>query len=224
LALETLIESLPSLFDGLVVTLLLTAFGVLLGTTLGIVLATGRSYASRPIAYLILIYEKVLRGIPLLVLLFLIYFGLPQIGINMDAFTAAVISLGLRSAAYQAQIFRGAINSISEGQIHAAYSLGMNKLKAIRHVIMPQMLRLSIPGWSNEFTILLKDTSIVFGIGVIELMRQGRYIQVRDPDSVLIVYLFIALIYFVLVFTANKTLRYIEKKYQMIGYQTEVHR
>ena len=224
MALETLIESLPSLFDGLVVTLLLTAFGVLLGTTLGIVLATGRSYASRPIAYLILIYEKVLRGIPLLVLLFLIYFGLPQIGINMDAFTAAVISLGLRSAAYQAQIFRGAINSISEGQIHAAYSLGMNKLKAIRHVIMPQMLRLSIPGWSNEFTILLKDTSIVFGIGVIELMRQGRYIQVRDPDSVLIVYLFIALIYFVLVFTANKTLRYIEKKYQMIGYQTEVHR
>jgi polar amino acid transport system permease protein len=224
LALETLIESLPSLFDGLVVTLLLTAFGVLLGTTLGIVLATGRSYASRPIAYLILIYEKVLRGIPLLVLLFLIYFGLPQIGINMDAFTAAVISLGLRSAAYQAQIFRGAINSISEGQIHAAYSLGMNKLKAIRHVIMPQMLRLSIPGWSNEFTILLKDTSIVFGIGVIELMRQGRYIQVRDPDSVLIVYLFIALIYFVLVFTANKTLRYIEKKYQMIGYQIEVHR
>ena len=224
MALETLIESLPSLFDGLVVTLLLTAFGVLLGTTLGIVLATGRSYASRPIAYLILIYEKVLRGIPLLVLLFLIYFGLPQIGINMDAFTAAVISLGLRSAAYQAQIFRGAINSISEGQIHAAYSLGMNKLKAIRHVIMPQMLRLSIPGWSNEFTILLKDTSIVFGIGVIELMRQGRYIQVRDPDSVLIVYLFIALIYFVLVFTANKTLRYIEKKYQMIGYQIEVHR
>jgi polar amino acid transport system permease protein len=224
LALETLIESLPSLFDGLVVTLLLTALSVLLGTPLGIILATGRSYASRPIAYLILIYEKVLRGIPLLVLLFLIYFGLPQIGINMDAFTAAVIGLGLRSSAYQAQIYRGAINSIPEGQIHAAFSLGMNKLKAIRHVIIPQMLRLSIPGWSNEFTILLKDTSIVFGIGVIELMRQGRYIQVRDPDSVLIVYLFIALIYFVLVFTANKTLRYIEKKYQMVGYQTEAHR
>ena len=222
--LETLIESLPSLFDGLVVTLLLTALSVLLGTVLGIILATGRSYASQPIAYLILIYEKVLRGIPLLVLLFLIYFGLPQIGINIDAFTAAIIGLGLRSSAYQAQIYRGAINSIPEGQIHAAFSLGMNKLKAIRHVIVPQMLRLSIPGWSNEFTILLKDTSIVFGIGVIDLMRQGRYIQVRDPDSVLIVYLFIALIYFVLVFTANKTLRYIEKKYQMIGYQAEAHR
>jgi polar amino acid transport system permease protein len=224
LAIEALIESLPSLLDGLVVTLLLTAFGILLGTTLGIVLATGRSYAKRPIAYSILIYEKVLRGIPLLVLLFLIYFGLPQIGINMDAFTAAIIGLGLRSSAYQAQIYRGAINSIPEGQIHAAFSLGMNKLKAIRHVIMPQMLRLSIPGWSNEFTILLKDTSLAFGIGVIELMRQGRYIQVRDPDSVLLVFLLIALMYFVLVFTANRTMRYVEKKYQMAGYQTEAHR
>jgi polar amino acid transport system permease protein len=224
LALETLIESLPSLFDGLVVTLLLTAFSILLGTALGVILATGRSYASRPIAYLILIYEKVLRGIPLLVLLFLIYFGLPQIGINMDPFTAAVVGLGLRSSAYQAQIYRGAINSIPEGQIHAAFSLGMNKLKAIRHVIIPQMLRLSIPGWSNEFTILLKDTSLAFGIGVIELMRQGRYIQVRDPDLILIVFLLIALIYFVLVFIANKILRYIEKKYQMAGYQMEAQR
>ena len=224
MALETLIESLPSLFDGLVVTLLLTAFSVLLGTALGVVLATGRSYASRPIAYLILIYEKVLRGIPLLVLFFLIYFGLPQIGINMDPFTAAVVGLGLRSSAYQAQIYRGAINSIPEGQIHAAFSLGMSKLKAIRHVIIPQMLRLSIPGWSNEFTILLTDTSLAFGIGVIELMRQGRYIQVRDPDSILIVFLLIALIFFVLVFIANKILRYIEKKYQMAGYQMEVHR
>jgi len=224
LALETLIESLPSLFDGLGVTLLLTAFGIILGTILGILLATGRSYASRPIAYLILVYEKILRGIPLLVLLFLIYFGLPQIGINLDAFTAAIIGLGLRSSAYQAQIYRGAINSIPEGQIHAAYSLGMNKLKAIRHVIMPQMLRLSIPGWSNEFTILLKDTSFAFAIGVIELMRQGRYIQVRDPDLVLIVYVLIAVIFFALVFSTNKILRYIEKKYQMAGYQTEVHR
>ncbi len=224
MALDTLIESLPSLFDGLLITLLLTAVGIVLGTTLGIALATGRSYASRPLAYLILIYEKVLRGIPLLVLFFLLYFGLPQIGINFNAFTAAVLGLGLRSAAYQAQIYRGAINSIPEGQIHAAYSLGMSKLKAIRHVIMPQMLRLSIPGWSNEFTILLKDTSLAFGIGVIELMRQGRYIQVRDPDLVLVVFLLIALIFFLLVFTANKILRYVEKKYQMAGYQAEAHR
>ena len=224
MALETLIESLPQLLNGLAVTLGLTAFAIILGTILGILLATGRSYGGRPLAYLILIYEKVLRGIPLLVLFFLIYFGLSQIGINFDAFTSAVIGLGLRSAAYQAQIYRGSINSIPVGQINAAFSLGMSKLKAIRYVILPQMLRLSIPGWSNEFTILLKDTSLAFGIGVIELMRQGRYIQIRDPDLVLPVFLLIAVIYFILVFTANKTLRYVEKKYQMAGLQAEAQR
>jgi len=224
LALETLIESLPQLFNGLAVTLGLTALAIILGTILGILLATGRSYGARPLAYLILIYEKILRGIPLLVLFFLIYFGLSQIGINFDAFTSAVIGLGLRSAAYQAQIYRGSINSIPVGQINAAFSLGMSKLKAIRYVILPQMLRLSIPGWSNEFTILLKDTSLAFGIGVIELMRQGRYIQIRDPDLVLPVFLLIAVIYFILVFTANKTLRYVEKKYQMAGLQAEAQR
>ena len=224
MALETLIESLPQLFNGLAVTLGLTAVAIILGTILGILLATGRSYGARPLAYLILIYEKVLRGIPLLVLFFLIYFGFSQIGINFDAFTSAVIGLGLRSAAYQAQIYRGSINSIPVGQINAAFSLGMSKLKAIRHVILPQMLRLSIPGWSNEFTILLKDTSLAFGIGVIELMRQGRYIQIRDPDLVLPVFLLIAVIYFILVFTANKILRYVEKKYQMAGLQAEAQR
>jgi polar amino acid transport system permease protein len=224
LALETLIDSLPQLLDGLGVTLGLTAFGIILGTSTGILLATGRSYGPRPLAYLILIYEKVFRGIPLLVLFFLIFFGLPQIGISFDAFTSAVIGLGLRSAAYQAQIYRGSINSIPIGQINAAYSLGMSKLKAIRYVILPQMLRLSIPGWSNEFTILLKDTSLAFGIGVIELMRQGRYIQVRDPSLVLAVFLLIAAIYFILVFTANKILRVVEKKYQMAGFQAEASR
>jgi polar amino acid transport system permease protein len=224
LALETLIESLPQLFNGLAVTLGLTATAIILGTILGILLATGRSYGARPLAYLILIYEKVLRGIPLLVLLFLFYFGLPQIGIPIEPFTAAVIGLGLRSSAYQAQIYRGSIGSIPVGQINAAFSLGMSKLKAIRYVILPQMLRLSIPGWSNEFTILLKDTSLAFGIGVIELMRQGRYIQIRDPDTVLPVFLLIAVIYFILVFTANKILRYIEKKYQMAGLQAEAQR
>ncbi len=209
---------------GLTNTLVLTAFGILLGTILGIILAIGRSYGKKPLSIFILIYEKVLRGIPLLVIFFLIYFGLPQIGINLNAITSAILGLGLRSAAYQSQIFRGAINSIPKGQIDAAYSIGMSKLKSIRYIILPQVLRLSIPGWSNEFTILLKDTSIAFTIGVIDLMRQARYIQVREPNLVLVIYLFIAFVYLAFVLSANKSLRYLEKKYQMVGYKTEVHR
>jgi len=222
--LSTLVDALPQLLDGLGITLALTALGIVLGTTLGILLALGRSFSGRVLSAAILVFEKVFRGIPLLVLFFIIYFGFPQFGLDLDAFTAAILGLGLRSAAYQAQIYRGSINAIPAGQLSAAYSLGMSKLKAIRYVILPQMLRLSLPGWSNEFTILLKDTSLAFGIGVIELMRQGQYIQVRDPELVLPVFLLIAAIYLVLVLTANKVLKYLDQRYHMVGYRPEAHR
>ena len=179
----------------------------------------GRSYGKRPFAFLIYLYEKIFRGIPLLVLFFLIYFGLTEVNINLDPFSAAILGLGLRSAAYQAQIFRGAINSIPQGQTLAAYSIGMSRFKTIRYIILPQVLRLSIPGWSNELTIVLKDTSIAFSIGVIELMRQGRYIYALNYDLVLPVLLLIALIYFVFVFSINRGLGYLEKKYKMLGLQ-----
>lgn len=217
MAIETLIDSLPQLMDGLKYTIALTIFSLILGSALGIGMAMGRSYGKRPLAFCIYVYEKVFRGIPLLVLFFLIYFGLSEIGINLDAFSAAILGLGLRSAAYQAQIYRSAINSIPEGQMTAALSLGMSKLKAVQHIIIPQVLRLSIPGWSNEVTIVLKDTSIAFSIGVIELMRQGRYIYSLHFDLVLYVLLLIALIYFIIVFSINKGLGYLEKKYKMPG-------
>lgn len=216
---DVLINSLPYLLDGLITTLVLTAFSLLLGSALGVTLAMGRSYGKRPFAFLIYLYEKIFRGIPLLVLFFLIYFGLTEVNINLDPFSAAILGLGLRSAAYQAQIFRGAINSIPQGQTLAAYSIGMSRFKTIRYIILPQVLRLSIPGWSNELTIVLKDTSIAFSIGVIELMRQGRYIYALNYDLVLPVLLLIALIYFVFVFSINRGLGYLEKKYKMLGLQ-----
>ena len=134
MSLDTLVQALPQLLNGLEVTLALTALGIVLGTTLGILLALGRSFAGRLLAAVILVFEKVFRGIPLLVLFFIIYFGFPQFGLNLDAFSSAILGLGLRSAAYQAQIYRGSINAIPSGQITAAYSLGMSRLKAIRHV------------------------------------------------------------------------------------------
>jgi polar amino acid transport system permease protein len=210
--------------DGLFITISLTGFSLILGSSLGILMAMGRSYSRPPLSTFIYIYEKVFRGIPLLVILFLIYFGLGQIGANLDPFHAAILGLGLRSAAYQSQIFRSSINSIPKGQMAAALSIGMSKLKSIRHIIIPQVLRLSIPGWSNEFTIVLKDTSIAFSIGVIELMRQSRYIYVRDHELILYVLLIVALIYFILVLSINLGLGYLEKKYQMSGFEMKVQR
>jgi polar amino acid transport system permease protein len=224
LVLDTLIESLPQLFEGLKTTLGLTIFSLILGSIFGILMAVGRVYGRKPLAFFIYIYEKTLRGIPLLVIFFIIYFGLSEIGLNLNAFNSAVLGLGLRSTAYQAQIYRSAINSIPAGQMVAARSIGMSKIKAIRYIILPQALRLSIPGWSNELTIVLKDTSIAFGIGVVDLMRQGRYIYSVNHELVLQILLIIALIYFVLVFSINKGLNYLEKKYKITGLELEIER
>ena len=224
MVLDTLIESLPQLFEGLKITLGLTIFSLILGSIFGILMAVGRVYGKKPLAFFIYIYEKTLRGIPLLVIFFIIYFGLSEIGLNINAFNSAVIGLGLRSTAYQAQIYRSAINSIPSGQMVAARSMGMSKIKAIRYIILPQALRLSIPGWSNELTIVLKDTSIAFGIGVVDLMRQGRYIYSVNHELVLQILLIIALIYFVLVFSINKGLNYLEKKYKITGLEFEIER
>ena len=221
---DVLINALPQLLRGLENTFILTAASLFIGSIMGILMAVGRTFGNKIISAAIYLYEKIFRGIPLLVIFFLIYFGLPQIGINLEPLVAAVVGLGLRSAAYQAQIFRAALNSIPEGQSIAAQSLGMTRIQSIRHILLPQVLRLSIPGWSNEFTIVLKDTSIAFSIGVIELMRVGRYIYVLHPDMILPVLLLIALIYFVFVIGINKSLGFLEKKYKMKGFDLVVDR
>jgi polar amino acid transport system permease protein len=222
LAADILINSFPQLMKGLAVTIALALSSVFIASILAILMAIGRCYSRQPIPFLILIYERVFRGIPLLVIFILLYFGLAQAGIIIDVFMAAVIGLALHSTAYQIQIFRCAINSIPEGQFTAARSLGMSNFQAMRHIILPQMLRLSIPGWSNEFTIVLKDTSITIAIGVIDLMRQGRYIIVREPSSALYVLLFIAFLYFILVFSINRGLSYLEKRYKISGLEVNI--
>ena len=137
---DALSSSFPQLLEGLKITIGLTILSLVLGSLFGLLLAFGRSYSKPPLSSLILIYEKVFRGIPLLVIFFLIFFGLAQLGLPLDAFSAAVLGLGLRSAAYQAQIYRSAINSIPEGQMTAARSIGMSKLKSIRNIIFQKFL------------------------------------------------------------------------------------
>jgi polar amino acid transport system permease protein len=219
LGINSVTNNLPFLFEGLGITIMLTIISVALATLFGILLAMGRSYARQPLPFLIYVYEKIFRGLPLLVIFFLVYFGLSQQGIHIKAFFAAVIGLVLHSTAYQIQIYRSAIYAIPEGQKTAAMSLGMSKPKTIYYIILPQVLRLSIPGWSNEFTILLKDTSIAFSIGVVELMARGDAINSMNPNGILYVLLFIAFLYFILVFSINRGLNYLEKRYRISGYE-----
>ena len=164
------------------------------------------------------VYVWFFRGVPLLVLLFLFYFGLFSVlGINLSAFTVAIIVLGLISAAYQSQIFRGAILSLPEGQFKAARALGMSDLKAISFVILPQALRFSIPGWSNEYSIVLKDSAVVFALGVAEIMARTHFVATRTYQY-LPLYLAAGFLYLVLTFMGVKALRMLEERVRIPGY------
>jgi len=194
------------LLFGLLWTLALTAtsltLGFLLGFPAGLVEVYGGRYSKTAVENV----GVVLRGTPILVIIMVTYFG---VGLS-PAFVAATIALGLRSAAYQAQVFRGSIQSVSSGQLEAARAIGMSKWDGIRRVVVPQALRRSFPGFQNEFTIILKDTSIAFAIGLAELLTRSYDLFVQRTTAVLEVILFVSLLYFIVTFSTNRLLDYLE--------------
>jgi len=166
--LSVIIEALPYLLEGALVTIGIVIGAMGIGLVIGIHMAVGQVYGNRAVRWAVGIYVWFFRGVPVLVLLFLFYFGLfALIGLNLSAFAASILVLGMTTAAYQSQIFRGAMLSLPLGQFQAAKALGMSDLKAIISIILPQALRFSIPGWSNEYSIILKDSALAFVLGTL---------------------------------------------------------
>lgn len=207
---------LPYLLMGFYRTVLLTAGGLALGFVIGASLAFAEIYLPRPANNVATAIEQILRGIPLIVIFFLIYFGLPYAGIILSPGMAAALGLGLRSGGYQSQIFRGSLESIGVGQVEAALSIGMNKSSAYREVLLPQAIRLSIPAWSNEFTVVLKDTSMAYSIGVAELLKQAANI-VSLTLQPLEIYLVVAAIYFVATLVVSRTMNVAYERWKIPG-------
>ncbi len=162
---------LPLLGKGALVTLELSLISMLLAVTLGLLVALSRLYAPGVVRALSSTYIESIRGTPLLIQLFLIFYGLPHIGIRLSPFVAAVLGLGLNYSAYEAENYRAGIQSIPRTQMEAALALGMTRLQALRHVIVPQALRLVIPPVTNDFIALLKDSSLVSVITMVELTK-----------------------------------------------------
>jgi len=156
---------------GAPMTLAISILGMLLAVALGLVLALMNLYAPKPIAWLARAYIEVVRGTPLLIQLYLIFYGLPDIGIKLSPLLAAIVGLGLNYAAYEAENYRAGIQSIPRGQMEAALSLGMTQTQALRHVIVPQAMRIVIPPVTNDFIALFKDSSIVSVITMVELTK-----------------------------------------------------
>ena len=218
------------LLYGTVVTVLLTVASLALGFLVGFPAGAIEVYGSGYLREAVTTVGVILRGTPIVVLIVLFHFGLPiprlwtvEVAGNdlfqLGVFLAATLALGLRSGAYQAQVFRGAIQSIGEGQMEAARSVGLSKLGAIRHVVFPQALRRSVPGFQNEFTIVLKDTSVAFAIGLAELLTRAEnlYLQPGRDTAVVEVIVAISAVYFVLTFTTNRALDHLEDVYAVPG-------
>jgi len=169
-------EVFPFLIKASVVTLQVTAGSLTLALVLGIFVAVARISSFKSLSYPALIYTDVMRGTPALVQLFIIYFGLSDLGLEFDPISAAIIGLGLNGAAYVGEIYRAGIVAIHRGQIEAALSLGMTPVRAMRYIILPQAVRIVLPPLTNYAILLVKDTAIISTIAAPEVMFEARRI------------------------------------------------
>jgi polar amino acid transport system permease protein len=206
--------------SGAVVTLQYAMLALLLGALIGLPLALLRVYGRPQLGRVASLYGNIFRGTPLMIQLFMVYYGLPQLGVTFPQWAAALLTLGLNSSAYQAEYFRGALQSIGSGQMMAARAIGLSQGKAIRYIILPQALRLALPAWSNEAVSMIKYTAVIFLIAVPDLMGQAKIIASRFFAPIE-TYLLAAGIYLILVFIMTQLLRAVERKYQTPGLTVE---
>ncbi|MEI7376813.1 amino acid ABC transporter permease [Dickeya chrysanthemi] len=212
--LQLMADSFWSLLSaGLTFTVPLAILSFALGLMLGVLVALLRLYGPKPLKKICDFYVWVIRGTPLLVQLFLIFYGLPNAGITLDAFPAALIGFSLNVGAYSSEIVRGAILSVPKGQWNAAYSLGMSGAQAIRWVIVPQSVFVSLPPLANTFISLVKDTSLAAVITVPEMFLAAQRI-VSVTYEPLILYIEAALIYLMFSTVLSKLQARLEKYYQ----------
>jgi len=175
---------LPLLLRGAVTTVKLSVLGMAVAIGFGLVIVIMRLYGIAPLRWFARAYVEVVRGTPLLIQLFLIYYGLPQIGIKFNPFFAGILGLGLNYAASEAENYRAGIQAIPRGQMEAALALGMNRWQALRHVILPQALRLVIPPVTNDFIAMFKDSSIVSVITMVELTKVYGMLAMSTYDYI----------------------------------------
>ena len=210
-------DGLRELLRGAFVTVEITLGAIILGCLIGLVIGLGRLDPHRRIVFgLCTAYVSFIRGTPLLVQLFIWFFGLPHFGLNLPAFFCGIVGMGIYSGAYVSEIVRGAIQSIERGQMEAARSLGMPYRMAMREIVVPQAVVRMIPPLGNEFIALIKNSSLVSLLTIADLMHEGQKIISTSYRS-LEVYLAIALVYFVLTNLTGLGLRLVERRLSARG-------
>ena len=202
---------MPQLLVAAQGTLRMTAVAFTIAATVGLLFGLARLSRHRLLSRFAVGYIEVMRGTPALTQLFLIYFGLPGVGIVLRAFEAAVIGLGLNGAAYLAEVYRAGIQAIHRGQREAAYSLGMTHLDAMRYIILPQAVRVVLPPMANYAIALLKDTSIASLISAPELMLRARDLS-SEYFMPMRLYLITGLMYLAMAYPLSRVVRALEDR------------
>ena len=211
---ELMVNALPLLLMGAVVTVRITALSVFLGIIGGLFVGIARISGSRVLRLVSAVYVDFLRGTPLLVQIFLVYFALPVLtGQRINPFIAAIAACSINSSAYIAEIFRAGIQSVDAGQMEAGRSLGMTWGQTMRYIIVPQAFKRVIPPLGNEFIVLLKDSSLVSVIGFEELTRRGQLIIARTYAS-LEIWVCVALIYLVMTISISRLVAWLERRFK----------
>jgi polar amino acid transport system permease protein len=212
---QTVIDNFDLLLEGLSITVQLCLYIILIGSFLGLLGGIGLLFATWPIRIFLRAYVDIARGTPLLVLMFLSFYGLPAIGVGVSGFQTAVLSLSLFAGAHISEIVRGAVVSIPAGQTDAAKAIGLTFWPRLRYVILPQLLPAILPPWMNTAVEMVKATSLVALVGVGDLLRSAQEVLERTSDA-MPVYLAAAGIYVVINFSLSRLGIWMERRVKVV--------
>jgi His/Glu/Gln/Arg/opine family amino acid ABC transporter permease subunit len=209
-SIKVIIEVLPFLLKGALLTIIFSASSEFFGIIIGLVASVIRVSKTKVISWFIIAYVDIFRGTPLLMQIIFTYYALPYVGINLPAPLAGIVALSLNSGAYVSEIFRAGIESIEKGQLEAARSLGMSYIQTMRYVIIPQTIRRVLPPLTNELVALIKDSSLLSVIAIAELLRTSKEMMTwkLNPSSLTAA----AIIYLIITLPLTRLVGYLEKK------------
>jgi polar amino acid transport system permease protein len=209
--LSIFLETFPLLLGGAWVTFYISLISSSIGVVLGLFVGMARVSRFRAVRAISMVYTEIIRGTPLLMQLIVLYYGLPSVGINLEAIVAGIIGLSANSAAYVGEIFRAGIQSVGRGQIEAGRASGLTHIQAMRYVVLPQAFRMVLPPLTNEFVTMLKDSSLVSTLAIAELLRTGREV-VAWKVNVFSPFAGVTLLYLAMTLPLTRLARYLERR------------
>lgn len=210
---QDLVTTLNFIVQGLWVTIGVTIVALSVGLAFGLVTAILRVYGNAFFRQVATVYSVIVRAVPVIVIIFILYFVIARF-VNLSPFLAGSLALGFASGAYQTEIFRGALQAVPSGQMTAARAIGMSRLQAVRSIVLPQAVRLALPAWGNEATLVLKDSTLVFVVGVPEILRRAQQVSARTLEP-FVAFAAALLLYLVLTLLATQVLQWIERRYRL---------